>query len=81
MSRHAHGARVAPAAADVGTPAEGRDEWLFYYDWFAGWRWERHRNGGLIAESLQSFETKDDCMRDADQQRRERHVYLATRRD
>jgi hypothetical protein len=54
--------------------AQGPDEWLFYYDWFAGWRWERHRGGALVAESLYSFETKDDCMRDADEQRRLRAV-------
>lgn len=60
--------------------APGRDEWLFYYDWFAGWRWERHRGGALVAESPQSFESKDDCMRDADEQRRPRAVNPRRRR-
>ena len=81
MPRNAQAARVSTATAHPHEATQGRDEWLFYYDWFAGWRWEWHRNGGLIAESPHSFESKDDCMRDADEHRRHRRVQLAARRD
>ena len=80
MPSHAQAARISAAAQHAQEADHGRDESL-YYDWFAGWRWEQHRNGGLLAESPQSFETKDDCMRDADEHRRHRRMGLATRRD
>ena len=40
-------------------------EFRFVYEWFAGWRWECHRNGELLAESLQSFESREECVADA----------------
>jgi hypothetical protein len=40
-------------------------EWRFLHEWFAGWRWECHRDGVLLTESLQSFETREECVADA----------------
>src|SRR5688572_12087681 len=42
-------------------------EWLFTHDWFAGWRWEHHCNGVLSDESLDSFETLEECAAHASQ--------------
>jgi len=41
------------------------DGWRFVHEWFAGWRWEHHRDGALLAESLQNFETREECVADA----------------
>jgi hypothetical protein len=35
------------------------------HEWFAGWRWELWRRGVRRDESLRSFETIEDCARDA----------------
>jgi hypothetical protein len=52
-------------------------EWRFLHEWFAGWRWECHRDGVLLTESLQNFETREECEADAKQHGhagRERHA-------
>jgi hypothetical protein len=49
---------------------QAQDAFSFHYEWFAGWRWEQWRKGILIAESLQSFETRADCVADARANRR-----------
>ena len=43
--------------------AEGR--FHLVHEWFAGWRWELWRRGVLLDECLRSFDTKEDCARDA----------------
>ena len=40
-------------------------EWRFLHEWFAGWRWECHCDGVLLTESLQNFETREECVADA----------------
>ena len=35
------------------------------YEWFAGWRWEYHRAGALVSESLESFDSREQCLVDA----------------
>jgi hypothetical protein len=50
-------------------PAAPAHDYRLIYDWFAGWRWERHRAGKLIDESLQSFETRDECASNAKRHR------------
>ena len=52
------------ASRDTAHAAVSR-EWVFIHEWFAGWRWERHQSGTLVSESLHSFETKDECVADA----------------
>jgi hypothetical protein len=41
------------------------DEWVFLYEWFAGWRWEHYCAGSLHDETLESYETIGDCMANA----------------
>ena len=41
------------------------DEWLFVYEWFAGWRWEHHQRGTLVSESLESFQSEEECVANA----------------
>jgi hypothetical protein len=55
----AHGRHLQSA------PAAG-DEWRVIHEWFAGWRWEHHHAGELVDESLQSFETREQCTADAE---------------
>jgi hypothetical protein len=57
----AHGRHLQSAPA-------ARHEWRVIHEWFAGWRWEHHHAGELVDESLQSFETREQCT--ADVQRR-----------
>ena len=45
--------------------AAAGDEWVFVYEWFAGWRWEHYRRGGLHNETLESYETVRECVRHA----------------
>lgn len=41
------------------------DEWVFLYEWFAGWRWERYRDDRLHEETLDSYETFGQCVASA----------------
>jgi hypothetical protein len=41
------------------------DEWVFLYEWFAGWRWEHHRDGRLQDEGLESYATVRECVANA----------------
>jgi hypothetical protein len=45
------------------------DEWRLIHEWFAGWRWEHHHAGELVDESLQSFETLEQCAADVERHR------------
>ena len=56
------------SGSEDGEPA--REEWLFCYDLFEGWRWEQRCSGVLVAESRHNFESRHDCMRDAGEHRR-----------
>lgn len=46
------------------------NECRIIHEWFAGWRWERYGDGALIDESPLSFETRDQCVADANRSRR-----------
>jgi hypothetical protein len=35
------------------------------HEWFSGWRWEHYRSGVLQNESLNNFETREECVADA----------------
>jgi hypothetical protein len=48
-------------------PAPG--ECRLFYEWYAGWRWEHHRAGELVDESRLSFETREECIVDANRHR------------
>jgi hypothetical protein len=50
-------------------PAPPLHEWRVVHEWFAGWRWEHHRAGELVDESLQSFETREQCTADVERHR------------
>ena len=52
-------------ASREGRPAV-RDGRRIVYEWFAGWRWEHYQHGTLLDESLQSFQTEQECIADAD---------------
>jgi hypothetical protein len=41
------------------------DEWVFVYEWFAGWRWEHYREGSLQDEALESYATVRECVANA----------------
>ena len=51
-----------------------QDEWRVLYDWFAGWRWEHHRGGELVDESLASFETEEECRGHVQRRRGGKHA-------
>ena len=38
------------------------DQWVFVYEWFAGWRWERYRGDDLQDEALESYQTVEECV-------------------
>jgi Arc/MetJ family transcription regulator len=46
-------------------PATLPRECRFIYEWFSGWRWEQHRADELLAESMQCFDTREECVADA----------------
>ena len=48
------------------------DEWVFFHDLSGGWRWEHRRAGNTVEESVRSFDTRDECLGDA-----ERNGFLA----
>ncbi|MEN3355244.1 MAG: hypothetical protein V7640_3402 [Betaproteobacteria bacterium] len=44
--------------------------WNFYCGVFGGWRWEQHEDGQFVDESRYGFDTRAECVEDA-----ERHGY------
>jgi hypothetical protein len=50
-------------------PHQNPGEFRLFYAWFAGWRWEQHCAGELVAESRNSFETREECIADANRHR------------
>ena len=50
------------------------EDWRFVYEWFAGWCWEQYRGGTFVTESLNNFETQEDCIADANRHGRNGHV-------
>ncbi|MDB5905448.1 MAG: hypothetical protein JWM26_4326 [Betaproteobacteria bacterium] len=58
-----HGLHLQRAPEGAAPPA--LHEWRVIHEWFAGWRWEHHHAGELVDESLQSFETREQCTADA----------------
>jgi hypothetical protein len=58
-----HGVHLQRAPEGAAPPA--LHEWRVIHEWFAGWRWEYHHAGELVDESLQSFETREQCAADA----------------
>jgi hypothetical protein len=40
-------------------------EWIFFHDLGGGWRWEHRCGYSTIAESEQSYATRDECIADA----------------
>jgi hypothetical protein len=50
-------------------PQPARNEYRLFYEWYAGWRWEHHCAGLLVDESWHSFETREECVADANRHR------------
>ena len=50
-------------------PAVVEYDWRVLYSWFSGWRWELRREGEVVDESLECFESEKECRADVNRRR------------